>query len=1023
MKKNKPKNRSTTVLGERNLQIRIKIANSFNLSEEIFLKKYFCDRDTLFMVCLPSFKKIVRDKTDIKFISLYLSNLKKFTNLLKSINDDINNSNNTNNNAKQIKNEKDNYLKLLRNVSENIIYEKYASKRIIMRYGDLGDKFYMILHGQVSIIIPIRVNVQLTFNEYNRYIARLIFFQEYELAKITLRENKHIYNIDLPEIKFIMRYINMQNINESFEKEEKVNKKKNNFFYLAKSIKSSKNVRGQKFGNKSSKFLLEEITEGKNNIKEKKNIDKEKMLESENIIKFQKFMAKYLTKEEYSLYEEMNLKKLEDEEEDIPITPQAYISRLKNFKIIKEEKKKLIRKKSSTTLNSISPSRKSSKKLAFFSPEKEKNKEESENYESLKANHNKYTVSIYEYQEVNQLETGETFGDIALGKTISKRTATIISLMDSYFGCLNRDIYNSIKSTNDKNKKNKVNYLSHTKVFKCINSKTIETKYLNFFAFKQALMDEYIIKNGQISNNLILIKSGTFEISITGKLDDFFNLMNYYSENFYDLGDKSYEISDTILRKINKLNDNRNKIEKLFGENKNNENEHKLFLINSCSIFGLKETEKKEENNNFTSFFNIKCISSEGEYALLDKRIFYKQIYGPDFQVKEETKLYIKEFVEKAINRLIHLLYSKIWNILSRNNMNIFKNIKNIPFDKKEKKTKNNLIQEIQLDFYYMKKYNLTDIEWIIESILNKYHEDAFDNTNISAKLFNYFKRKRITSVQEKNLIKFEEEKYDPIKFISLLNKRKNKGKKHFTRLLNFKRCNSLINSTKKVFNEKKSNVLNYEINSNTTEKRCLSPTNRPIKIVYKLDKTLSNLEEDKKSYLSPINRKPNSKNFSFTKDNNYYNNYNNLSRNLSSGLLRGKSIDSFIFDVSVTCNYSNFNNACISKLNYNINKNNSMKDFESLNINKLKSTNYVENEMNKIFGGDEKYKSIYNRCFSAKNKNNSKICIFDSNRFSKEIYTEQRKNYVLKNTRFIFTRNKNFVQYKRRKKKVNKNV
>ena len=156
----KPKNRSTTELGERNLLIRTKIINSFNLNEEVFLKKYFCDRETLFMVCLPSFKKLIREKTDIKFISLYLSNLKKFINLLKSINED-NTNNNTN---KQNVNDKEKYFKLLRYVSEHILYEKYASKRLIMRYGDIGDKFYIILHGLVSIVIPIRGNMQLTFN-------------------------------------------------------------------------------------------------------------------------------------------------------------------------------------------------------------------------------------------------------------------------------------------------------------------------------------------------------------------------------------------------------------------------------------------------------------------------------------------------------------------------------------------------------------------------------------------------------------------------------------------------------------------------------------------------------------------------------------------------------------------------------------------------------------------------------------------------------------------------------------------
>ena len=76
MKKNSLIQRKNSInnIGERNLQIRAKIINSFNLNEEAFLKKYFCDRETLFMICLSSFRKMVREKPDIKFISLYLSN-------------------------------------------------------------------------------------------------------------------------------------------------------------------------------------------------------------------------------------------------------------------------------------------------------------------------------------------------------------------------------------------------------------------------------------------------------------------------------------------------------------------------------------------------------------------------------------------------------------------------------------------------------------------------------------------------------------------------------------------------------------------------------------------------------------------------------------------------------------------------------------------------------------------------------------------------------------------------------------
>ena len=61
--------------------------------------------------------------------------------------------------------------------------------------------------------------------------------------------------------------------------------------------------------------------------------------------------------------------------------------------------------------------------------------------------------------------------------------------------------------------------------------------------------------------------------------------------------------------------------EKLFGDDKDTNYKHKLFIINSSNIFRLKDTEKNMIIT-ILSFNDIKCILSEGEYVLLDKNIF-----------------------------------------------------------------------------------------------------------------------------------------------------------------------------------------------------------------------------------------------------------------------------------------------------------------------------------------------------------------------------------------------------------------
>ena len=1015
MKKNnkKSKNRSQKKLGERNLSIRLTIINSFNLYDEAFYKKYFCDRETLFLICLPSFKKITREKHDIKFISLYLSNLKKLTQLLKSLNEDSNNNNST----KQNFDEKNKYFKLLKYVAENMNYEKYSAKKMLMRYGDKGDKFYIVLHGLVSILIPIKLNMKMTFNEYCRYIALLILYKEYELAKMAMRENKHIYNIDLPDIKFVIQYLNKNNEEEAVRKDESINK---SYYLSRKNIKSSKNIIPQKFNSKLNEDFLNTIKE--ENKQRKKFINVEKMIENENATKIDKFMSKYLKRNEFSLYQKMKERDEDssESEKEEEITPNEYINRLKNFLI----NKRLSKQQSSQNLkNNIYFRKNASKDLNTLY-------NEDNNLDDLSNNH-KNRVYIYEYQEIIQLETGEMFGDTALNANSARRTATVISVTDSYFGYLNKNVYITIKGSNDKYKKNMANYLSHTAIFKSINYKTIEDKYLNYFAFKDAVKDEVILQKGEINTNIIIIKSGAFEISFKGKLKDAFDFMNYYGENFSDLYEKKYEINDFLLKKIYKLNENFRKIEKLFGDEKDTVYDQKLFLINSSSIFGLRETERNEGEDKFSSFFDIKCISSESQYVLLGKRIFYKYLYATDYKVKEETKFYVKEFVDKSINRLVHILYSKIWAILTKNNMQLYKSIKKLSNESDEnKKNSCNLMAEIGLDFRYMSKYNLTDIECIIDKVLNRYNEDMFDNKNTAIDLYNYCENKKLITAQEKNSKKLEEEKFKSNQFNSLIKQLRTKQKKHYTKLINFKRHNSIVfrRNSHIVKNMKSSNLINYENNNNNNNDNDIERKNAftPNKIIHKFEWEKSFFSDRKKNELRPksvTNKNITTRNIVMKR--------NNLSKNFSSGLSQGKTMDSFFSDVDVSCNNRNFNKACISKLNYSIKNVNSPKNEILLNEkNKMKlkinnniNISLIDQKMNLIFGASERYKSKFSRCFSSKQRYPSRLSHFDSSKQSKDLYIEQRKEYVLKNTRALFTRNKNFVQYKRRRKKEDKNV
>ena len=1020
--------RSNSLVGlnERDIMTRIRIINAFKLNEEAFLKKYFCDRDTLFNICLPSFKKLFREKADIKFISLYLSNLKKFITLLKNINEE-----NTNNaTQKQNINQKDKYLKLLKYVSEHVSYEPFSSKRLVMRYGELGSKFYIILHGVVSILIPIRVNLQMTFFEFSKYIANLLLYKEFELAKIAMRENKHVFRLDLPDMKYIINYFNKNND----EEDDSYIAKNSAPLSILKVIRSEKSIHATRIVHKMSIYFKDNTNNSNTNNLEDKSIEEDKALEAEYVQKLEKFLKLCLPKEKYKLLEEIRTQRPELEKDDgTELSSETYINRLKIYKYNLDNntnqespKEKLIKKNQAARRIARS-------KTSLVNLDKDNMQESHENY---LLNNNKNSVYIYEYQEIIQLETGDMFGDTALGSATSKRTATIIAATDCHFGCLNKDIYNYIKFSNDKNRRNNINYICRTRIFKSLKYKTIEEKYINYFAFKNCVKDEDLVKYGEINHNIIIIKSGKFEINIKGGINNIFDLINEYKKNF--LQSKEFGLSDNLVRKIMKLNANKNKIQKLLGANysrnideKINDNIYKLFLINSSSIFGFRENEKKQKDN-YISFFEIKCTSSEGEYILLDKKIFYRQMYSTDFKVKEETRIYIKEFTEKTINRLVHVLYSKIYFLLSKNNLRFLKRMKILSgvqeTNKNNENEYNSLIDEFKLDYNYMNKYDLTDIECIIDKILNKYNEEDFDNENINNGLYNENEK---NSPFKKNTIKLGEEKYNIDNSNSLFKQLRNKNKMNSLKLANFKKYNKL-----KLKKNSNNNIIFGRKLSNTDKIQKLfnfysdKKTDKSRDIKYTKIKSSSFSEEKKPSFMSE-NKIKNRRKFNLILGSNNNNNKssninsNNISKSASLGFL-GKSSESFMSDINISCNYANFGNACISKLNFNFNnfkRDNSMSSFETSKSNKnFKIDKLIDVRSNPLLGSGEKYRAEIERCLSAKNSNHSSISIFDSTQMSKNSYSERRKKYLLKCVRDIWTRNSPIVLYKR-KNKYDKNV
>ena len=288
------------------------------------------------------------------------------------------------------------------------------------------------------------------------------------------------------------------------------------------------------------------------------------------------------------------------------------------------------------------------------------------------------------------------FGDQALSSYTSQRTATIITITECHFGYLNDEIYaQSIKEYNEKNRKNRIYFLCKIPIMNTFSYKLIEKRYYNKFVFKGAKRNEIILNQNSTNKNIILFKEGTFEISFKGTIEDISEKINYYLRQYELIVRRKSDINEEILKNVLTMNRQRKKIARLFFNEINQEYDNKIFLVNAPNIFGMAQTEKEEEHTEvekdkkvlkkiYYSFYEIKCYSMFGEYVLLDKKLFEEEIMKDDKTIISRRNIFLKEFYEKIIRRLLVLRYGKIWNYLIENGIYNEKNGADVDWSKIE---------------------------------------------------------------------------------------------------------------------------------------------------------------------------------------------------------------------------------------------------------------------------------------------------------------------------------------------------
>lgn len=134
--------------------------------------------DEFFQICLLSLEKVGRTKEETRLIYAYLFFMKDFTSMIK-------------------KQDEVHFYEYLQIIATHMNYEKLERNRVLMRYGDKGRKAYIILNGNIDILIKSPKKVKIYERDYLIYLATLIKYKEFGLVNLVVNDNFPTYSIEI----------------------------------------------------------------------------------------------------------------------------------------------------------------------------------------------------------------------------------------------------------------------------------------------------------------------------------------------------------------------------------------------------------------------------------------------------------------------------------------------------------------------------------------------------------------------------------------------------------------------------------------------------------------------------------------------------------------------------------------------------------------------------------------------------------------------------------------------------------
>ena len=268
-------------------------------------------------------------------------------------------------------------------------------------------------------------------------------------------------------------------------------------------------------------------------------------------------------------------------------------------------------------------------------------------------NYNEKNLIIYSYFEVTKLIQGNFFGEIALEKSSSRRTATIICYEDCLFGTLSREAYNnSLREIQVKERRFNVKTLLSFKIFSNLNWNIFQNHFFNFFKIIHVSRNENVIQQGSPIHDIFFVRDGQYEMTS-------------------ELSNKKIDKLIQHLRNKRNIND---KNLKAYDDDDEKKRFLKICILKDKDVLGLYDI---FDLDNINSVMTVKCTSGNGTLYCIERKVF--------LEITSRVKTVEINFIEFTnlrrrimINRLNILRKTNEIGHIESKKENLFDNINNL---------------------------------------------------------------------------------------------------------------------------------------------------------------------------------------------------------------------------------------------------------------------------------------------------------------------------------------------------------